>query len=136
MSNHTCNYCGDRHDIWDECVSGKKNKYAARKQNAAKSPPKQPPVGTKIFWKDGRTSAVLHTKVTLVPQIEKLQPLYGAKDVHGVSYHDATEQLAFSMHGVTLNQLDDKEAERIRHFARVTVDAALGLSTNYESKTS
>lgn len=136
MSNHPCSYCGERHDLWDECVSGKKSKYAARKQNAAKSPPKQPPLATKIFWKDGRTSSVLTTKVALVPQIDKLQPLYGAKDVTGVSYHDATEQLAYSMHGVTLNQLDDKEAERIRHFARVTVDAAIGLRTSYEVKAS
>ena len=132
MSQITCQYCGERHDIWDECGATQKSSRITKRQAQAgkdTGTTRQRPLAVKLFWKDGRTSAVIGTGVHAGPQIDKVQPLYGAKGCDLVSYHEATEQLAYSMHGTTLNQLDDKEAERIRHLARVTVDAAIGITS-------
>jgi hypothetical protein len=53
----------------------------------------------------------------------------GMKDVPAVAidYTAATEQLAFSIHGTTVNQLSDADAENVRRYARSAVHAALGI---------
>ncbi|MNK49891.1 hypothetical protein D3C87_687570 [compost metagenome] len=53
----------------------------------------------------------------------------GLKDVPSVAidYTAASEQLAYSIHGTTINQLGDADAENVRRYARSAVHAALGI---------
>lgn len=131
MSTVRCNYCGERHDPWDECASGRREKVLKKesKMSEKKQPaPRQRPEAMKVHWRDGRVTAVLGQHLSQGGEIAKVQPLYPAQGANMVSYTDAAEQLAFTLHGTTLNQLDDKTAEQVRHAAFATVNAAIGVN--------
>lgn len=128
MANPRCNYCGERHDIWDHCAATGREKVLKKEikmTNSKQITPRQRPEAMKLHWEDGRTTVLLGRQAPSSAQ--KVQPLYPAQGASMVSYQDAADQLAYSMHGTTLNQLDDKTAEQVRHLARATVNAAIGV---------
>jgi hypothetical protein len=130
MNNPRCNLCGERHEPWDACPTGRREKILKKesKMNEKKQPqPRQRPEALKLHWKDGHVTMVAGRTFAETPLLEKIQPMYLAQGVNIASYVDAAEQLAFTLHGTTLNQLDDKTAEQVRHAARTTVNAALGI---------
>lgn len=89
---------------------------------------RQRPEALKLHWKDGRTSLLAGSSFHGNDLVEKLQPLYLAQGVTMASYTAASEQLAFSMYRIKLNELDDKTAEQCRDLARVIVNAAIGVN--------
>lgn len=128
-----CNCCGQRHDIWDECPPGQKSKVLVKEKSSKEkivSDHKKfmHPEALKIAWNDGRVTLLLGASFTQHHLVKKVTPLYSAKDGGALSYVAAANQLAFSMHQCTLSELDDKTAEHVRHLARVTVNAAAGVS--------